>query len=603
MSAPATAYLCHTPADAADAVRHEARAGAALYTTLPAVVDELAARGLAATDLSDLLSDVDVLTCWQTASALVDQVLTELDARHAADYCARYGLPPVRVFRALFGYEGKLDGLAVLLYHRALMVLLHQGCRVLHVYGDCNSTFFPPGSNYRPVTDHLQRRGALQVVYHEPPAGPSEARRCLPSGPTRSGRARVWLRAAKRWLRERQAHHRLRGAAMLFPEPLCDLRWTPPLLPGAVAVDPALLAPARGPDRDQPPAVPAVDLSRPLPDFLPPLLAGRFLTYLHHHAAALLGPLVAIHARQSRRPFALVACGVAPAVGANALIAAYARSVGVPVAVMQHGGSYGTQLTHGIHAEADYGRADHFLSYGFTVADLPATEWSAPPPAVHPVGSIRVQRAGAGQTGGARASTYDVVYPLNDAIGLWEAPLRRRSGPLHQAQRVLLDRLAALPARVLIKRPPDSPFCWPGHPQFLATRPQLTLTNSVSFSQALADYRPRAVVFDLPSTPLCEVVADDAVQIFLLEDPLLPFTPTARALLERRAFLTSDPHQLCDALASFLAGKLPPRCDPAFRRHFVLPEGEAQQRAVDVLRRRATVPPPAPPGVRAAAVV
>ena len=61
---------------------------------------------------------------------------------------------------------------------------------------------------------------------------------------------------------------------------------------------------------------------------------------------------------------------------------------------------------------------------------------------------------------------------------------------------------------------------------------------------------------DYPSTPLFEVLGEN-IDIFLLADPILPFTPEALILLRKRVHCFENIDELKDCLTKYTEGKIP----------------------------------------------
>ena len=82
------------------------------------------------------------------------------------------------------------------------------------------------------------------------------------------------------------------------------------------------------------------------------------------------------------------------------------------------------------------------------------------------------------------------------------------------------------------------------------------ILQGLTFIQCLNKFAIKAVVMEFPSTPLFEVIGKD-VDIFLLADPILPFSSDALYLLKKRVYFFEDLHELKSSLMQYLVGDLP----------------------------------------------
>ncbi|RMH59094.1 MAG: hypothetical protein D6679_02620 [Candidatus Hydrogenedentota bacterium] len=90
----------------------------------------------------------------------------------------------------------------------------------------------------------------------------------------------------------------------------------------------------------------------------------------------------------------------------------------------------------------------------------------------------------------------------------------------------------------------------------------------MSLCQWLRQYHPQAIVLEISSTPLLEVLSEDA-EILLLHDPVIPYTKHALSLLTRRVHYCYTLEELLDTLHKWRAGELPRKRDDSFFKKYV----------------------------------
>jgi hypothetical protein len=119
---------------------------------------------------------------------------------------------------------------------------------------------------------------------------------------------------------------------------------------------------------------------------------------------------------------------------------------------------------------------------------------------------------------------------------------------------------------------------WPIAKRF----PHLRVVDTHSLAEVLERYAPRAILLDVPSTPLYEILPLD-VEIFMMNDYIYPFEAEALAALRKRVHFTEDIDEMTSYLSSFIEGTLPQKRDTTFLDHYVC-RPEPEQHIVKLLK-------------------
>lgn len=324
---------------------------------------------------------------------------------------------------------------------------------------------------------------------------------------------------------------------------------------------------------------PAVSADRPRPVSLAETLLEQSLARdIRDRVGEYLIPVVELAQADSEMHFRAAITGQGPASGAAALIAEYFMKQNVPVVAMQHGATFGVQRYYSCHFDSDYGRCSHYLSYGFDSADLEELHPGRPVPCrIVPVGAVKLVERGSQER--ERRETIDLVYPFANSWSIMIDVIRNRSDVMTANQLRILDILESFTEiSVVVKAFPNMVQRTCSIMGRLRRLKHPVLHKDYSLNAWLKMYKPRGVVLDFPSTPLFEVMDQDC-EIFLLEDPLIPFGATARSLLEKRVHLFPDVDSLETGLLSWNSGTLPRLRDNTFYSRYVSrPDSRSQVR-------------------------
>lgn len=255
--------------------------------------------------------------------------------------------------------------------------------------------------------------------------------------------------------------------------------------------------------------------------------------------------------------------GGPPVTRPAALAFAFLTARGLPVLGVQHGSAYGDSIEPW-HFDSDFDRCDAYISYGFTAEDLAHAYPDRTPRArIEPLGAPRHA-----ETIGERP--VDIVFPVTNALAVFNGGASRTSpDELAHRQVTVLRHLDDLDGVSVVAKP----FLYHG-PEYNAVLPVLKrlrrvkVIDDVTFTEFLSAYRPRLVVIEFNSQPTFDALHTDA-EIIVIGDPVHPMEPRAQALLERRVYYTMDLQVALGWIDDFAAGRLEPRCDQEFYRHYV----------------------------------
>jgi hypothetical protein len=525
-----------------------------IISTHHAVVDHLAARGIACHDCSEFISPEQVRSALADASRSLETVLGRLDETLAARMCATAGLPRMAVFNACFKYLGRYNLAGLASFERILDARLAGGdIAAVHFF------YARPDSN-DPVFSFV--RGAQRVCRDR-----GVDCRPFPVRRTRAARMRGGVRrTVTRAMRVLQAPQRLLG------RPLRGLRrWRPGFGSGAAPPVILLNAAAESFFRDAlavcgPPLIelqrarlaprdPAVTrAARGMLERMRSEAAGwlrkepaeeagyarALVTHLLDSAHSYLLPVLHVQLALQSCTVAAAAWDIPPASepALNVLTELFLRS-GVPVLGRQHGASYVDQDLGSIHFDSDFNRCTHYFSYGFGPQEFAATYPMARAPcAFIPAGNAPPRAR--------RRRCVDVAFPLAYCSPLFYLA-RMPEHELAQRQARILESLETRTDLSCVVKPPlhyseDNIV----HAEALRRLRHVRIAHG-TWTEYLSRWQPRLVVLEIASTPLFEVLPLD-VDVFLMLDPLFPFSTAALAMLRERVHVYATTTELTEAI-------------------------------------------------------
>ena len=268
-----------------------------------------------------------------------------------------------------------------------------------------------------------------------------------------------------------------------------------------------------------------------------------------------------------KTPVQLSIWGMPPASGSMALVYEYLRSRGVKTIGAQHGCLYGDSFEPW-HFDLDFNRCDYYISYGFNNFDLKKLY----PDMEH---NLKIMPLGSKQPAKTvkRKKRIDFLFPATNGLNIF------RGGMLRLLPHELMER------QVQIIKFLDSlsncssylkPFRGSNHLNFpifslLKELKYVKHNDKVSLNEFLGYFEPRAVIIELPSQPLFDVLHLDS-EIFLMGSSAQPYETEVLEELKKRVYYTNDLNELFSWLNLFIKGQLPPRRNPDFYNHYVYKE-------------------------------
>lgn len=286
------------------------------------------------------------------------------------------------------------------------------------------------------------------------------------------------------------------------------------------------------------------------------IIAGHVLEKFKMEVNSNLYPLIHIDMFFQRFGTDLCIWGTPPVHSSQSLVCEYFLKRGVPVIGAQHGGVYGVQ--HSLpHFDTDFFRCSHYLSYGFDANDM----LSAYPDRtlnceVIPVGSykesdfIRLQKNSL-----KRKTVVDILFPITNCVSIFLGT-RMNDSRLAMYQTRIIDLLEELSGlRIVVKPLPQYSAGSSAVYERLKHCKNVEI-NTLPLRDFLRGHAPKMVVMEYPSTPLFEVLGLDA-DVFLLSDPIKPFTQQAMELLKKRAYVFDNIDDLTEAILKYTKGQMP----------------------------------------------
>ncbi len=268
-----------------------------------------------------------------------------------------------------------------------------------------------------------------------------------------------------------------------------------------------------------------------------------------------------------KTPIQLGIWGMPPISGSMSLVYEYLRSKGVKIIGAQHGCLYGDSFEPW-HFDLDFNRCDYYISYGFNNPDLKRLY----PDIKHdlkilPLGSKEPLRTIKGKR------KIDFLFPVTNGLNIF------RGGMLRLLPHELMERQVQI-IKFLDSLPDCSsylkPFRGSNHQNFpvfslLKELKYVKYNDKFSLNEFLGYFEPRAVIIELPSQPLFDVLHLDS-EIFLMGSSIQPYETEALEELKKRVYYTNNLNELFLWLNLFVKGQLSPRRNPDFYNHYVYKE-------------------------------
>jgi hypothetical protein len=533
--------------------------------------------GLSCRCLSAFLSVQEAKDYMEVADREVEKILLYLDRHLSPNLNGRLGFN-INYFRPLYGYMGKYQFHGLLCFTEALR-------RALSDYRAVSLTIYP-----HPF-DHYALGQLAGVALEE------YVVRCFPdvqisvvgtgASPTRQRRRKgAWRRFVSRRafdkgvallsaaMRSRPLAFRENKPTIAIFEPLYALESLPESLRDcnllyyrAGSTHPLGFNPSnKGHIADRESGLDLFADIYPGEEQLSKSFAAGTIQHLKEALPRYTETLLTLRKAHERYPIKLAIWGVPPDNGVGTLLAEFLRSVGVPIAIAQHGFSYGDCQMGNKHFDSDFNRCDYFLSYGFTDDDLRRVYPERKRyPTVIPVGGSWPSKPA------SRKRRVAAVFPLTlSAPFFYGAMAQCPPHELTERQLRILEYLDSLKNPEIFVKPlpypsPDTCAVLP----VLKRLANLKVVDAVTFPAFLQRYHPDAVILEQPATPLYEALLCDT-EIFVLTDPYFSFEQQARLELERRVHFADSLGHMIRELDLFFSGKLAKKRDETFVNHYLM---------------------------------
>ncbi|MBL4889184.1 MAG: hypothetical protein JKX97_04080, partial [Candidatus Lindowbacteria bacterium] len=199
---------------------------------------------------------------------------------------------------------------------------------------------------------------------------------------------------------------------------------------------------------------------------------------------------------------------------------------------------------------------------------------------IHPVGSYREEKRISEKK--VHRKIVDLVFPVTNSFPMTTDGVRTKTDDLTRFQVEILDFLDTLTElNVVIKPIPNYSRKVCSVVDTIKHMQHATIHEGWSTNAWIKVYEPRALIIELPSTPLFELMAGDT-EIFMLKDTLNPFSESALEMLKKRAHIFDDVADLKIAVLEWKSGSLPKLRDQSFYNHYVY-KPNTHDRVIDLV--------------------
>lgn len=266
-------------------------------------------------------------------------------------------------------------------------------------------------------------------------------------------------------------------------------------------------------------------------------------------------------------PISLGIWGLSPNEKIPAIVFEYLKSKNKIVVGVQHGCLFGDSYEPW-HFDCDFNRAKYYISYGFDENDLEE---------LYPHKKEKCKILPVGFNGavhpGKKAKKVDILFPITNNLSIFNGGMTRI--PPHvlvERQIKILDYLDSLKGFTTIVKP--FAFPTPETSSLIFRMKKLRNVKVIDYltlNEFLREYTPRTIIIEYPSQPLFETLHLDA-DIFLLNDPIIPFDGKALKMLMKRVYYFEDVNKLIQSHDLFMKGLLNEKRDKEFLLHYIVKE-------------------------------
>ena len=259
--------------------------------------------------------------------------------------------------------------------------------------------------------------------------------------------------------------------------------------------------------------------------------------------------------------------------GSNSLLVELLRIYKLPVFGIQHGGPYDQKNLEQIHDLTDYSVCDFFLKYGDDKSSQ--KHWSKnfrKKCKSIVVGSIREsERIKTDFEINNKSEMIDVLFPINilhdTFLGIPNLP----NNLMFFQQKKICDLLNASGLKVVIKPHLGSTlnkkYLEIKYPiiQYLKNLQHLKVDDTLLFEDSMRKYKPRLVIFEMPSTPLFECLSYNC-DIIHLSQCVFSWKKWAKTLISKRIYLPEKLNEFENLFLKFQMGNLKKKRNAEFYR-------------------------------------
>lgn len=230
----------------------------------------------------------------------------------------------------------------------------------------------------------------------------------------------------------------------------------------------------------------------------------------------------------------------------------------------QHGGSYIDQI-YPYHYHSDFMRCTSFYSYGFRKSDLSLYKKE--------VSDIQVIPFGKKNSSSIRKiSKNEILYVPTNSLDLYQgAILRSLPNELLTVQLEILKKLNNLNNQKFKTNVKPFPGAIIDNSFFLLEKSKYKNLNYILNTSLKTYFKKRVpglVIFDLPSTPIYEIL-DTKTQIILYIDSVNPFTEKAVSLLHKRVHICNSMEQVNNCVERYASNTLKLKYNEEYYRCYV----------------------------------
>ncbi|MBF0554357.1 MAG: hypothetical protein HQK96_07310 [Nitrospirae bacterium] len=568
------ALILHTVSDARHCVANDLHKGRLLFCTRSSV--EVFFRETLSVQcrcLSSFFSDEGVFRLKDSASLAVDNIIDSLDKNISPVLNARYGLN-MNYFRCLYSYYGKYQYMGYLILYEAIKRISKQfDLSEIVLYDYKFNVFIETDKSFSDIVS-LHNNGVNTKVITYQGTVESGSGITLPNVLKRIRRRPLYV--LEKLLRQLTAelHYRRFSKGrktLLFYGHLYELDFLINSLNeyNIISYDYNGYVPVGFRPKEY-----VSDVSVDYSDFTDDIegrTAKVVLSDLKYdfstNISKYINAVLLLRDIQKKYPVSLGIWGNSPVTGVKAFIIEYLRSEGITILGAQHGCLFGDSYVPW-HFDADLSRCTKFISYGFTEADLrrlyPLKGQHAE---IVPLGKTKLPKL---KMSGKRI---DILFPITNSLSILEGGMDRTlPHKLTERQVDILNYLNGLQDfKTYIKPFRDSNYDNCPVIPILKKMNNLTVVYDMVLLEFFEKYHPAAIIMELPSQPLFEVLHMDS-EIFLMNSELHPYEGQALYELKKRVHFAYDTGELISMFELYVSGKLEKKRDQTFSHHYVCKE-------------------------------